>query len=49
MMFIGGLIVALTIENCNLHKRIALKVMLLVGTSPRRCVFHFSFNFKAFN
>jgi sodium-dependent dicarboxylate transporter 2/3/5 len=41
MMFIGGLMVALTIEHCNLHKRIALKNMLLVGASPRRCVGNF--------
>ncbi|XP_046644937.1 solute carrier family 13 member 5-like isoform X4 [Daphnia pulicaria] len=43
MMFIGGLMVALTIEHCNLHKRIALKNMLLVGASPRRLMLGFMF------
>jgi len=30
---------AIAIENCNLHKRIALKVLLLMGTSVKRFVF----------
>lgn len=35
MMFMGSLMVALAVEYCNLHKRVALKVLLHVGTSPR--------------
>ncbi len=35
MMFMSGIIVAIAIEHCNLHKRIALKVLLAIGTSPR--------------
>ena len=36
MMFLGGIIIALSIQCCGLHKRIALQTILLIGTSPWR-------------
>ena len=39
VMFIGGLILAQAVEYCNLHKRVALKVISVVGCSQRRLNF----------
>ena len=35
VMFMGSMMVAIAVEHCGLHQRIALKFLLFVGTSPR--------------
>lgn len=36
VMFIGGLLIAIAVEYCQLHRRIALTVISIVGCSPKR-------------
>ncbi|NOY36415.1 MAG: SLC13/DASS family transporter [Chlorobi bacterium] len=40
-LFLGGFIVALSMEKWNLHKRIALKIMIAIGVSPGRLLLGF--------
>jgi solute carrier family 13 (sodium-dependent dicarboxylate transporter), member 2/3/5 len=41
LLFVGGLMIATAIQKWDLHKRIALNVILLVGTDTRRIIFGF--------
>jgi sodium-dependent dicarboxylate transporter 2/3/5 len=40
-LFMGGFMIALTMENWNLHKRIALFIIRIIGGGPSRIVLGF--------
>ena len=40
-LFTGGFIIALAMKKCNLHRRIALYIISIIGSRPRRIVLGF--------
>ncbi len=40
-LFLGGFLIALGMQRWNLHRRIALSIVYVVGTSPNRLIFGF--------
>ena len=43
MLLLGGFIIALGIERCGLHKRIALNIVSVLGTGQKTLIFGFMF------
>jgi len=41
MMYLGSLMIALAVEESGLHRRVALKALLMAGTSPSRIMLGF--------
>lgn len=41
MIFMGGMLIGVAMEEHNLHRRIALKIMKAIGSSPRRILLGF--------
>ncbi|TAE18766.1 MAG: SLC13/DASS family transporter [Bacteroidetes bacterium] len=42
-LFMGGFLIALALERCNLHLRIALNIVRMTGTKPNRIILGFMF------
>lgn len=40
-LFIGGFVMALAMQRWQLHRRIALRVVMLIGTSPKKLILGF--------
>jgi sodium-dependent dicarboxylate transporter 2/3/5 len=40
-LFAGGMCIAAAMQQCNLHRRIALNIMRIIGTDPRRLLLGF--------